>query len=224
VVLIGPDSVHKTASVENKPHARYVINFNGEYLKDLSKAFDGINLLECFNHGADVLQLSLLRQQAIEMMLSLLWESRESESPKDVAARKLRLAELLLYLDECATESHMKNSGKMVNSIVECAQSYISAHYTDDLSLSEIARQAYVSDHYLSRLFKKTTGLSVVEYINSLRLTSAKQMLEDSSTRISRIGEMVGFGTLTHFSRVFKKATGLPPQQYRKLYHSGEKT
>lgn len=223
IVLIGPDSMHKTGSIENMPHSRYVLNFNAEYLHEFNNIFSNLEICSCFNHGIHVLQVSPTKQQIVETLMNQMWKTNSSNVPKDVALRKLRLSEMLIILDEYVKEAKNGYHGKVTNPIIEKVQSYISIHYTEPLTLSAIAKEFYISDHYLSRLFKKTTGLSVVEYINSIRLTAAKNLLENSPMLISRVGESVGFGTTTHFSRAFKESAGLSPQQYRKIYNTTNK-
>lgn len=225
IVLIGPDSVHKTGSVDDMPHARYVINFNEEYLQELIAAFPDADLLSCFNSGIHVLTVSPKKQQRVEQLMARLWSSSGENTPQEIALRKFRLGELLLTLNKYVMEAkdEISEPGRIRHKTIDNIQEYISSHYTQQLTLSQIAAQFYISPHYLSRLFKKTTGLSLTEYINSVRLVAAKNLLENSNHKIANIGEEVGFTTTTHFSRVFKEGTGLSPQQYRKLYrHTSE--
>ncbi|MDR1638839.1 MAG: AraC family transcriptional regulator [Clostridiales bacterium] len=219
IVLIEPDSVHKTASVEDMPHTRYVLNFNQDYLACMADALDGVDLLACFSLGVHVLQVSPRKAQAIESLMAKLWESRDCETPSGVGQRKLVLSEMLLSLGDYIREQRDSVQGKMTDKTVEAAQTYIASHFAESLSLDDIAGQVYVSRHYLSRLFKKRTGLSVVEYVNSIRLTAAKGMLETSGMKIGSVAEACGYGTTAHFSRMFKEATGFSPQHYRKLYN-----
>lgn len=223
IVLIGPDSIHKTGSVENMPHSRYVLNFNFDYITQIGEISPDVNLHSCFESGVHIIQVSPRKQRIIESLMYQMWETHASNLPKDIALRKLRLSEMLLILGDYASEVKQGYDAKVTNPIIEKVQSYIAVHYKEPLRLSAISKEFFVSDHYLSRLFKKTTGLSVIEYINSIRLTAAKDLLETTQTSISRIGEAVGFGTTTHFSRAFKESAGLSPQQYRKIYNAADK-
>lgn len=222
IVLIGPDSVHKTGSVENMSHTRYVLNFNPDYLADIARALPGVDLVACFEGDMNVLQASARRQKEVERLMGLLWEAQDSDAPVDVARRKLRLAELLMVLKDCVDEAKSRSAadGLIKNPIIEGVQGFIATRYTEPLTLPAIAAQFYISEQYLSRLFKRTTGLSVVEYISSIRLTAARAMLENTPMKIADVGYAAGFGTPTHFARVFKAGTGLSPQQYRKYYRA----
>lgn len=220
IVLIGPDSVHKTTSIEDMSHARYVINFNKEYLEDIQQVFPDVNLLACFEAGIHVLPVAPRKQPTIRALCERLWECYRQDTPSASAMQKICLADLLLLLAEYTADARQKHVERISNPLIDRIQSHISAHYTEHLTLSGIAAEFFISPAYLSRLFKKTTNLSLVEYINSIRLTAAKNLLENTSTRIARIGEETGFTTTTHFSRIFKQGTGFSPQQYRRHYHT----
>ncbi|MDL2324923.1 AraC family transcriptional regulator [Ruminococcaceae bacterium OttesenSCG-928-A16] len=222
-VMIGPDSVHKAVSVENMPHTRYVLNFNHEYLDNLAQAFPGVNLFECFSSGLHVLQVSPKKQAVIESLLARIWEHYEDPSAEALAMRKAQLVELLLTLSQYTKSAKQGQQGKISNKTIDKIQSYISTHYKENLTLTSIAAQFYVSPFYLSRLFKKTTNLSIIEYINSVRLMAGKNLLETTHLKVAEIAEEIGFTTTTHFSRIFKEGTGLSPQQYRKYYHTAQK-
>lgn len=222
LILIGPDSVHKTGSVDDSPHTRYVINFSREYLAPMLGVMPDANLFACFETGMHLLSLSPKKQAVVEGLLSRIWERSTDTSPCANALRQAQMAELLLYLGEYAEAARKERDTpqRIQNKTVDKIQSYVSTHYQEELTLTGIAAQFYMSPYYVSRLFKKTTNLSLVEYINSVRVMAAKNLLETTELRVARIAEDTGFTTSAHFSRMFKQGTGLSPQQYRKFYRN----
>ena len=130
------------------------------------------------------------------------------------------LATLLLELKDLCKQQQAQGgeSGRVSNHIVEQIQTYIAEHYAEKLTLTGIASQFYISPYYLSRLFKKSINLSLIEYINGVRIKAAQNLIEKTNESISDISEKTGFLTTAHFRRVFKDATGLSPQQYRQYY------
>lgn len=220
LVMIGPDGVHKTGSVDNSAHTRYVMNFSREYLAPLAATMPDVNLFSCFEAGIHVLNIQPRNQPMVEGVLSRIYERRTDQSGIAQALRRVQLAELLLYLGEYAASAAAQSEPRIVNKTVDEIQSYISTHYREDLSLNSIAAQFYMSPYYVSRLFKRTTNLSLVEYINSVRVMAAKNLLERTQRRIPFVAEQAGFSTTAHFNRVFKESTGLSPQQYRKYYQN----
>ncbi len=92
---------------------------------------------------------------------------------------------------------------------------YIKLHYAEDIALTDVAHYANVNPNYLSGSFQKEMGLSVREFITRERVNAAKKLLEEENLRIADIAEAVGVHDVKYFSRLFKKAVGLTPGEYR---------
>jgi YesN/AraC family two-component response regulator len=96
------------------------------------------------------------------------------------------------------------------------ARQFILEHQADDLSLTDVAKAVNTSTFYFCKLFKRATGLNFTEYLSQVRVEKAKGMLPNPNLRISEIAYEIGFQSLTHFNRVFKRITGQSPTNYRK--------
>ena len=92
---------------------------------------------------------------------------------------------------------------------------FAAAHLGDHQLLPAAARQVHLHPCYLSRLFKKATGIHFIDYVSRVRVEKAKRLLIDPSSRINEIAYACGFGSIPHFNRVFKKHTGMAPTVYR---------
>jgi AraC-like DNA-binding protein len=84
-----------------------------------------------------------------------------------------------------------------------------------ELSLSEIAGAAYLSEFHFARLFKKITGATPHAYLASLRIERARRLLAESDLPITEVGAQVGYTSQSHFTKVFREATGLTPRAFR---------
>jgi len=84
-----------------------------------------------------------------------------------------------------------------------------------ELSLSEIAAAAYLSEFHFARLFKKITGLTPHAYLAGLRIERARRLLAESDMAIVEVGAMVGYASQSHFTKVFREATGMTPRAFR---------
>lgn len=102
------------------------------------------------------------------------------------------------------------------NETIDQICAYLSENYAQKLPLSEVATRFYLSPYYLSRLFRRVTGQSIVDYINSRRIEAAQRLLETTDLSISTVAEQTGFSTAAHFRRVFREEMGVGPLQYRK--------
>lgn len=101
---------------------------------------------------------------------------------------------------------------------------YLEENWNKDIKISEIADRCGVSETYFRRLFVKWSGMSPVEYRNSLRISNAKALLSRRSVSIAEISYAVGFDDQFYFSRIFKKMVGVAPKDYRlSIQWDGEK-
>lgn len=88
------------------------------------------------------------------------------------------------------------------------AQAYIQRHYSEDVSLEEVAEACGVSSYYLSRQFRVEQGKNFVEYLTEVRMTAAVQLALETHLSVKEIAERTGYSNPTYFCRVFKKYTG----------------
>lgn len=96
------------------------------------------------------------------------------------------------------------------------AKQYIADHQGESLSLGQVAKAVNTSSFYFCKLFKKATGLNFTDYVSRVRIEKAKNLLLNPNTRISEVAFEVGFQSLTHFNRVFRKVVGESPTDYRR--------
>ncbi len=99
--------------------------------------------------------------------------------------------------------------------IIVKAKQFISENYSESISLEQVAKAVNTSSFYFCKMFKRITGLNFTEYVSRVRIERAKNLLLNPNLRISEIAFDVGFQSLTHFNRVFRKLVGLSPSNYR---------
>ena len=94
---------------------------------------------------------------------------------------------------------------------------YINDNFCDNITLTQTADLLHISPQYLSSIFKKTLGITFVNYVCQLRLHYSTQLLSKKNISITEISFMCGFGNVSHFLRSFKKEFGISPGAYRKV-------
>lgn len=92
---------------------------------------------------------------------------------------------------------------------------YIKNHLDKKITLKELSEYVHLNSSYLSRLFKKVKGVSLIEYINGLKMEQAKQLLK-SDMNIEQVGQKIGISDPFYFNKVFKKTVGVSPTVYKK--------
>lgn len=94
----------------------------------------------------------------------------------------------------------------------------IESEYSTELYLDRVAEQIYLSPAYISRIFKKSTGMNFVKYLNEVRLKKAAALLLEADYPINEISKKVGFSDVSYFCSCFKKKYGMTTVQYRRAY------
>ena len=128
-----------------------------------------------------------------------------------------KLNDLLTLLMESSWHrgAHTNAPKKMDISLVK---SFLDEHYKEKLSLESVASHFFIDKHYLARLFKEQYGVTLVTYLQQVRITHAKRMLRFTNKSIEEIGLECGIGELNYFSRVFKKLEGVSPSEFRRVW------
>lgn len=121
---------------------------------------------------------------------------------------------ILGQIQKLQTQSANKRGTK--NSLVLKVVDYIAENYSREITVSEIAGALFINSNYLSHIFKRTMGVGLIKYLINYRIDQAKRLLSESDALIYIIAEEVGFNEFRHFSKTFKKITGLSPAEYRK--------
>lgn len=114
-----------------------------------------------------------------------------------------------------AAARHLRASQSVSTAVVARIRQYIRSRIGEEITREELASHVYLNPAYLSRMFKKETGLSLSDAIIQERIQEAKRMLEQSEYKVTDIAEKVGYTSLGSFSNLFKRVVGVTPQQYR---------
>ncbi len=176
---------------------------------------DGLTMLAGLRSEFPDLQVTVLTgyrdfayaQEAIRLGVTrfLLKPSRMAEINEALTAMTAKLGNR-----EPAHED--QNTGSF---ICNQAVAYIEEHYAEKLTLQDVADRCYVSQWHLSKLLNKYTGQSFLDTLNRTRIEAAKELLRDPKLKVGDIGLMVGYADTAHFSRIFKKLTGVSANEYR---------
>ena len=101
---------------------------------------------------------------------------------------------------------------------IQMMKDYVLLHYREPIKLNDMAELVHFHPNYLSELFRKETGMTFSDYLTDCRLDAAKRLLLDLQYNVYDVAELVGIKDTKYFSRIFKKAVGVTPSEYRKLH------
>lgn len=111
-------------------------------------------------------------------------------------------------------------SAQIKNDEIETIQQFIRDNYSEKITLDQLSELVDINKYYLIRLFKQKNGLSPIDYLIHVRLAEAEKLLSQTEITISKISDMVGFHSPSHFSKTFKESNHCTPSAYRKRYTS----
>lgn len=216
IILINKYKPHKTFYTGKDHFKRMLLKFKESSLGNFSGHSD--DLLECFNKGINILKLDTQSQIMIENIFAQMnKEKAKNRYGRDIYL-KILLIELLIFINRVIESKWKEIEENSYHIKIVELMNYIDENYYRDLKLGELSDKFSYSSNYLSSLFKKTTGNTLTQYINSVRIREARNLLLNTNLNITQISEKVGYNSLIHFERSFKKLIELSPSNYRKCY------
>ncbi len=184
---------------------------NKEYLRDIAYQVTGkkFTSAEKPEYSFSPQLISTLRSFQYEI------DTYHSQCPLMLESVSLQLAIQLIR-----EINHNFNENKAVpdNNYIKRSIEYMEAYYNASISIEDICKAVYLSPYHFIRMFKEKTGMSPHEYLLSIRLRKAKELLEKGECNISELAVLCGFINQSHFSTVFKNYTGMPPSVYKKHF------
>ncbi|MCM2534089.1 AraC family transcriptional regulator [Neobacillus pocheonensis] len=234
IIVMNGLTLHRAFPSLEVPYVRSVVSFSSEWIKpSLCKDLNLPELLEPFIKMDHVL-LRMGDHECLKTIDLLMEDIEKTKLNCDRIGHanrasltyrmhegkfKISLIQLLMMIYELS-HSYFHTDGD------DCSEKeqrvfqikkWIDQNYSKPLSLESIASSLAISRSYMAALFKEVTGLSVMEYVMHCRLNSARYMLEMEDKTILNISVDIGFESVSHFSRYFKRKLGKTPSEYRKL-------
>ncbi|MCP1358136.1 ABC transporter substrate-binding protein [Aneurinibacillus migulanus] len=147
----------------------------------------------------------------IAFMCEAIYSQRYSQDGLERFRSQVTFQELLYCI--------LKNSRlipKDSQTALERTKEYMEEHYNDNVTIDQLARMTEISPKYFVDLFKKTYGISAIDYLTELRINRAKQFMAQTNVKLQDVARQVGYNDPFYFSRKFKKEVGVSPTVYMK--------
>ena len=155
-------------------------------------------------------------QKTRKIWTTLMATAKSSDYMRDMKINAT-LAELLVSVMAESWHPEEKPLASKRASVAEVRE-YIDQHYAEQITLDSLAAKFYINKYYLSKSFKRQFGQNISAYLQSVRITKAKQLIRFTDKTLDEIGEAVGITPARYFSEVFRAVEGLTPTQYRKQW------
>jgi len=214
IFFINQYESHHLTQIDQEIHERIVLSISPLYLTSISSQLTDLN--QCFlSHTKKYHKLSLNLEDQKRFIYFIHKICSTAGFGEDLIEQSAFL-ELIVFLNRLY---HMEQEQNIMNEVstyhrqVDHILTYINHNIQGTLSIQEISNHFFLSESYLCRIFKETTGTTINKYITAKRITIAKSSLSQGHT-VSEACELCGFRDYSNFLKAFTKAVGISPKKY----------
>lgn len=206
IVLYRPKEPQKYEYYGKDQTQVFWVHFTGNDVTNILRSYGITDNKKVFYCGSSLDNQNLFRKMINELQMS-------KENYAEMLEMYLR--QIFITMQRAFIGTIKKEKARVVDKI-EKATVYFNENYSQEINIDEYAEQMHVSVSWFIRNFRESTGLTPMQYILSKRIYNAEILLQDPSYNVSEISRVVGYDNPLYFSRIFKKAKGLSPSEYRK--------
>ncbi len=210
-IFIEDGKFHQTDSSRSPYIERVIINFDNKFLGE-----DYISLLNEIKENPHI-RLPEAEVPRFKKLLNKIEKEASSDEENTEILQRIYLYELLVLILRYRKHEFVQNFSNTYK-IAQDLANFISTNYRQQIDLALLAQTYSVSSGYLSKLFKKYTGIGVNHYINICRVRAAKELFESTDMSVTEAAYECGFNDSNYFSQVFKKETGYTPKKYSVMF------
>ena len=206
MVLYRPKEPQKYEYYGEDQTEVYWVHFTGGNVTNILRSYGLTDDKQVFYCGSSLEYKELFRNMIYELQMC-------KENFGEMTEMYLRQLFIMLHRYFLTT---LKTENARIVEEMDRATAYFNEHYSEDISIDEYAEKSHVSISWFIRNFKHCTGITPMQYILSKRIYNAEILLQDPTYNITESARIVGYDNPLYFSRIFKKAKGLSPSEYRK--------
>lgn len=217
VVVIPANDLHKTHAVGTSGYERMLIEFSDGFLGAVLDAVGAPGLLALFRRETPVLRVPEAQRPPLGHLFTRLLEEFGDPRPGGAAVLRALVVELLVLLNRLDAAPAGPDHPSPHHQLVSEVGRYLNGHYAEDLGLETTARRFGLSPSSLSRIFVQVTGVNFGDYLTTLRLRQARDLLASGDLSVAEVARATGYRSQTSFGRAFSRTVGLPPLRWRAL-------
>ena len=220
IIFVPPGVSHRPLLPENmtEPYTRYVLWLSPEFMEWYAKLFS-------YPFTEKQAHASMLRTGGTQ------WESLREQFQKGVTESERRkdgweaavignTVTLLTQIKRATDDRTAKQLKAEKPELLDRITAFVETHYTEPVTVGDLARHFFVSSSTVSHLFKQKMGVSFYRYVTQRRLIAAKKLIEQG-TLLENVASQTGFAEYSGFYRAFKQEFGISPRQYRNICNEG---
>lgn len=215
IALIPSNIIHKTSYYGDIKPERFYVEFTKAHISDLIDS----SIDRLFSPGGKLISLPFdIRDEITAEFMKILDEYNSNDYLKECMIKSLfeaLIVKLLRYQNDYKIYE-VTDLVEPPNLEMQKTMDYISTHFSEDITLEDLAEVSHLNPAYLSKKFKDVNGIGFKEYLNTLRIHHAEELLINTDLSVLEIALMCGYDSSNYFGDIFKKFKGMSPSQYRK--------
>ena len=215
LIVFNPNVYHGKILPAGSEIHEFQVGFEHFHIKGLSPN----HFLE--DHVSPIINVVNYENELLKFCSDVVSEQSKNQPALELALKSLGMKLFSILFNATIESSTLKEKGILnlesydKTTIVNTVLEFINENYMYSLSLDVISQKMYLSPVYISKIFKESTGDSPINYLIKLRLSKAKELLENGDQAVNKVSIAVGYVDVYHFSKLFKKYYGCPPSKLR---------
>jgi len=206
---------HYLSQIDQMIHERIVISIHPDFLKQLSTLNTDLNYCFSYRDSGFSHRVSLDKEQQQRFIYYIHKITSASGFGEDIIERTA-FTELMLLLNKSfysQCQSEIEDTSYQYSQQVDQILDYMNQNIDHPITIEHLANQFFLSESYICRIFKSTTGTTINKYLTARRISIAKSLLADGLS-VNEVCEGCGFNDYSNFLKAFTKTVGISPKKY----------
>lgn len=219
-VLVFSNLEFHDVCISKIPYHRYILRLNVSNTESALSNIDLISLLKYHsNNFCHKINISESMQEANYIFDKMIkeWKSEPTIFRHELISAYIKELIVLLYRH---TNTYIPLKNNKLYMQIYLIQKYLDTNYQNQINIEQLAKDNYMSHHYMTHMFKDYTGLSPRQYLTLVRLNAAARLLTATNDTIIDISLACGFSDINNFIKCFKQKFNMTPNNYRKIFLS----
>ncbi len=206
IIIVFPNQVHSYEPIKRDQHIMTIVN--PDLFPEFDKQFkDSVPM-------SNLISSSENNKELTELIQKINSEYSSNNPYRDIVLRGY----LLAFFGELFRKLKWKQERSEDYRVLKAIMNYCAKNFDKNLSLDTLEKELYISKSYISRIVNTKLNMGLNDYINSIRISNACNLLANTDKSMTEISELVGFNTTRTFNRAFTKHKNMSPREYKKLY------
>lgn len=211
IVIVPPNTLHRTIGDKTKIHSRILISIPEEILeKEIVGEYSTLSKKYIF-------PITAKRRPFVEELFNRIEYETKSNDTYGPYLTKKYINEIFIFLLRAGRKNEIIYIDNETDSVIGTAARYIQRNFNRQVSLREVADMLGMDRTYFCKLFRNKAGFSFSQYIKEVRIIEAARLLTETEMSITEVAMSVGYNDSSYFAKVFKSIKGTTPLAFRKI-------